>query len=117
LADKLNSINENAVSSFNRIKQKHGFKNVEDINPYNKKLIIKEVIGEEKFQEMQDAINISENSKKLEEVIQTDRVFDVLKFIDEQDFSNNIKVALGIILSGEKSEIKKAVEYLKKELI
>jgi hypothetical protein len=113
LADKLNLINESAVSSFNRIKQKHGFKNVEDINPYNKKSII----GEEKFQEMQDAINISENSKKLEEVIQTDRVFDVLKFIDEQNFSNNIKVALGIILSGEKSEIKKAVEYLKKELI
>lgn len=107
---------ENALAAFNRIKQKHGFRNIGELVAQGAEgNLKKENFDVEKIQEVMDRpVPLEQILTK--EVVNADRVFDILRFIDEQNFSNNIKAALGIILSGERSEIGKAIEYLEKEV-
>jgi hypothetical protein len=107
--------NENALAAFNRIRQKHGFgQKVQKTSRFDKENErTSTVIDVEKIEK----VALAEIPKQIiNEAVKNDRVFDILQFIDEQNFSNNIKAALGIILSGEGSEIGKAIEYLEKEL-
>jgi hypothetical protein len=111
---KLNSFNETALSSFNKIKQKHGFVPLTgqfDASRPNTSNKTKTIDADKIEKVINEPIPTT-----IKEIVAADRVFDILRYIDEQSFSNNIKAALGIILSGERNQIEKAIEYLEKEI-